>query len=60
MPIFGNGPMPNNSSGLNTISSTTTTSRKRNGVRASPAPRRIAEIKVNAYRNGTAKKMIFK
>ncbi len=52
IPICGKGPMPKMSSGLSTTSSATASSRNKNGVRASPAPRSTAETKVNRYRNG--------
>jgi len=40
------------------MSSSTDTSRKRNGVRESPAPRRAALRKANAYSVGMARKMM--
>ena len=57
MPSAGTGPQPKISSGLSTMSSATDISRKRNGVRESPAPRSAAEQNANAYRNGIDRKI---
>gem|GEM_PF-4229442 len=57
MPSAGKGPRPKISSGFSAISSTTASSRKRNGVRASPAPRRAALKKAKAYSSGMARKI---
>ncbi|MNT40770.1 hypothetical protein D3C72_1771030 [compost metagenome] len=58
MPSSGNGPMPKISTGFRAMSSTTETSRKRNGVRESPAPRSAALRKAKAYSVGIARKMM--
>ena len=58
MPSAGKGPIPKISTGFSTMSSATDTIRKRNGVRESPAPRRAAVRKANAYSVGIARKMI--
>ena len=58
MPSCGNGPMPKISSGLKPISSSTESSRKRNGVRESPTPRSAELRKAKAYSVGIARKMM--
>ena len=55
-PSAGSGPAPNISSGTRKMSSTTASSRNTNGVRVSPAPRRIADRNANAYSSGSARK----
>ena len=57
MPILGNGPMPAMSSGFNTMSSSTAKAMKKNGVRESPAPRRMVMTKPSRLAAGTAAKM---
>ncbi len=57
MPSFGSGPRPKISSGLSTMSNATANSRKRNGVRESPAPRSAADRNANMYSNGIARKI---
>ncbi len=47
MPMRGTEPQPKMSNGFSAVSSATTSSRKRNGVRVSPAPRSTAEMKAN-------------
>ncbi len=58
MPSCGNGPMPKISSGLKPMSSTTESSRKRNGVRESPTPRSAELRNAKAYSVGIARKMM--
>ena len=57
-PSRGNGPQPKISRGFRAISSTTDMSRKRNGVRESPAPRSTAMTKNNPPMKGSARKMM--
>ena len=58
MPSSGNGPMPRMSSGLRTMSSTTASAMKKNGVRESPAPRSTVMTKDRRFIIGTATKMM--
>ena len=58
MPMRGSGPRPKMSSGFSAVSNTTTSSKKRNGVRVSPAPRSTAEMKANKYSSGIARNSV--